>query len=126
MMMVRLQADMSTDRYTVTSERLGRDTSKSVAEPCLPGGRVAGRSLDEAAKCKAWFNNPKHSMGLPYMPISWGGARGINGAAYMAYMECLGMVVALVVKSMGLHVPLEEICTNVPFHNIVVVPGTSP
>ena len=23
-------------------------------------------------------------MGLPYMPISWGGARGVNGAAYMA------------------------------------------
>ena len=101
-MMVRLQADMSTDRYTVTSERLGRDTSKSVAEPCLPGGRVAGRSLDEAAKCKAWFNNPKHSMGLPYMPISWGGARGIsighpNGMAQV-YRMCIYLL-CLLLKS---------------------------
>ena len=23
-------------------------------------------------------------MGLPYMPITWGGARGVNVAAYMA------------------------------------------
>ena len=23
-------------------------------------------------------------MGLAYLPISWGGARGVNGAAYMA------------------------------------------
>ena len=23
-------------------------------------------------------NNPRCSMGLPYMPISWGGARGVN------------------------------------------------
>ena len=27
--------------------------------------------------------NPKHSMGLPNMPISWGGARGVNGAAVL-------------------------------------------
>ena len=27
---------------------------------------------------------PRHSMGLPYLPISWDGARGVNGAAYMA------------------------------------------
>ena len=31
-------------------------------------------------------------MGLPYMPISWGGARGVNGAAvlWQSYRECLG------------------------------------
>ena len=29
---------------------------------------------------------PKHSMGLPYMPISWGGARGVNVGKYRSPM----------------------------------------
>ena len=31
-------------------------------------------------------------MGLPYMPISWGGARGVNVAIYGSPMECMGIV----------------------------------
>ena len=31
-------------------------------------------------------------MGLVYLPINWGGAKGVNGAAYMTNMECLGIL----------------------------------
>ena len=35
---------------------------------------------------------PKHSIGLPYMPISWGGF-GVNVGIYGSPMECLGFIV---------------------------------
>ena len=31
-------------------------------------------------------------MGLPYMPISWGGAMGVNVGIYGSPMECLGVL----------------------------------
>ena len=30
-------------------------------------------------------------MGLPYMPISWGGARGVNVCIYASSLECTGI-----------------------------------
>ena len=45
-------------------------------------------------------------MGLLYLPISWGGARGVNGAAYMIIygspMECLGMFLNMSPRKGGL------------------------
>ena len=44
------------------------------------GGRSASwesRSVDREA-VKSLKLVPRHSMGLPYMPISWGGARGVQ------------------------------------------------
>ena len=37
--------------------------------------------------------NPSQTrlMGLPYMPISWSGARGVNVGIYSSPMECMGM-----------------------------------
>ena len=35
--------------------------------------------------------DPRHSMGLVYLPISWGGFGGQWGGIYGSPMECLGM-----------------------------------
>ena len=51
------------------------------------GGRRSMKS-EEQVGGKLYFYDSRHSMGLPYMPISWGGLRGVG--IYGSPMECLG------------------------------------
>ena len=49
--------------------------SVSSSDPlrCVPRGRARQESYPDTT-----------CLGLPHMPMSWGGGRGVNGAAYMA------------------------------------------
>ena len=56
---------------------------KDLEPPTPPAAQAAG-AADRNRRDRKQEKHPRHSMRLPYMPISWGGARGVNGAAYMA------------------------------------------
>ena len=81
--------------------------SKSAAKPgsCSVAGREQGvhalpflYGMPEPGQhhvhsAKRYTSIPRHSMGLPYLPISWGGARVVK--AYMVYMERLGFICSI-------------------------------